>query len=600
MKPNHEDSVRRERVKREKALFHAKLTELAQKSFDLGLRYLYGKGVERNPARACENFRAAADRHPDAAYTLAWLYERGAEGFRKDRFEAVKWYRAAAHRGHAKAQLRLGLMKMFGRVLKTNLEEALIYLRTAARQGNVEAMYFVGLLLFQNPHVSFRTFPLRNTDKVLRAGSNGRISRVPYSEVKRRRPGQCSTNNSDSAANWLRKAANRGHADAQYLLGRLHATGQVVAKDQTEAMKLYRQAADQGHAKAKEELAQTESASRAATHPAQPEVPSGIDPSDQTPAKKPVDPAAESAAWPKATAVPADPIAHNTGQQTEHDRSSPDPKLNHLTMPPTGQLFPGCTAVTSWLASRDQPANGLGWTCRVVTLGNGPFDEMFVDDLLRERDYVPFEPGAPDAGVMVVGRADWSPEDIQSQIDARQGFTLYIYSQEMAALTLLTGHDPFTASGDVLREMGRGHPALEYLMKNPFKWPSADCGTGGYIEIDAAEWHEHSPLTAMGYHVGREAHLPATARRALLRKIFLGHLRFPRGFSEREKREWGEPDSRQRLSKVVDQIARNISLRKNQLKQFRLAISQWASDLDWLRDQFYTRRFRFRWPDTSV
>jgi TPR repeat protein len=48
------------------------------------------------------------------------------------------------------------------------------------------------------------------------------------------------------AAKWYRKAADQGHAEAQYQLGDFYAEGTGVAKDEVEAIKWFRKAADQG------------------------------------------------------------------------------------------------------------------------------------------------------------------------------------------------------------------------------------------------------------------------------------------------------------------------------------------------------------------
>jgi len=52
------------------------------------------------------------------------------------------------------------------------------------------------------------------------------------------------------AAKWFRKAAEQGHAKAQFILGVMYANGQGVAQDNAEAVKWYRRAAEQGNAKA--------------------------------------------------------------------------------------------------------------------------------------------------------------------------------------------------------------------------------------------------------------------------------------------------------------------------------------------------------------
>ncbi len=56
------------------------------------------------------------------------------------------------------------------------------------------------------------------------------------------------------AAQWIRKAANQGLADAQKFLGILYVNGQGVPQDYAEAAKWYRKAADQGNASAQYSL----------------------------------------------------------------------------------------------------------------------------------------------------------------------------------------------------------------------------------------------------------------------------------------------------------------------------------------------------------
>ena len=56
------------------------------------------------------------------------------------------------------------------------------------------------------------------------------------------------------ALKWYRRAAEQGHADAQFSLGVMYRNGQGIAQDDSEAVKWYRLAAEQGHAKAQNNL----------------------------------------------------------------------------------------------------------------------------------------------------------------------------------------------------------------------------------------------------------------------------------------------------------------------------------------------------------
>ena len=56
------------------------------------------------------------------------------------------------------------------------------------------------------------------------------------------------------AERWYRQAAEQGHVDAQYNLGVMYDNGEGVPEDDAEAVRWYRQAAEQGHALAQNNL----------------------------------------------------------------------------------------------------------------------------------------------------------------------------------------------------------------------------------------------------------------------------------------------------------------------------------------------------------
>ena len=56
------------------------------------------------------------------------------------------------------------------------------------------------------------------------------------------------------AVKWVRKAAERGDAEAQYVLGRCYSLAVGISEDREEAIKWYRKAAIQGHEEARKQL----------------------------------------------------------------------------------------------------------------------------------------------------------------------------------------------------------------------------------------------------------------------------------------------------------------------------------------------------------
>jgi len=57
------------------------------------------------------------------------------------------------------------------------------------------------------------------------------------------------------AVKWWKKAAEQGHALAQYDLGAMYAKGEGVPQDHKEAVKWYRKSAEQGYADAQSKYA---------------------------------------------------------------------------------------------------------------------------------------------------------------------------------------------------------------------------------------------------------------------------------------------------------------------------------------------------------
>lgn len=184
--------------------------EADKKKFNLGLMYLQGDGVPKDPIEAAKLFRCAAENGMAIAqFNLGVLYDTG-EGVAKDSIEAIKWYRAAAEQGLALAQFNLGSMYRSGEGIPQNPAEAGKWIRKAADNGDVPAQRRIGLM---------------------------------YSI------GECGVpKDLFEAAKWLYQAAEQGDADSQFLLGGMYDSGEGVKQDPTEALKWFLLAAEQGHA----------------------------------------------------------------------------------------------------------------------------------------------------------------------------------------------------------------------------------------------------------------------------------------------------------------------------------------------------------------
>lgn len=79
-----------------------------------GVRYLLGRGVPQDNAKAFSYFLEAAKADdPFAQNEVAYLYAAG-KGTRRDDAQAFYWYEKAAKHGLASAQYNLGLLYLHG------------------------------------------------------------------------------------------------------------------------------------------------------------------------------------------------------------------------------------------------------------------------------------------------------------------------------------------------------------------------------------------------------------------------------------------------------------------------------------------------------
>lgn len=268
-------------------------------------------------------------------------------------------------------------------------------------------------------------------------------------------------------------------------------------------------------------------------------------------------------------------------------------RLRKATAVETGKLFAHCPKVQAWILSLTDGGSDLNWGEEVATLGTDPLDTDFFDKLMRQYKYELYHAGSKEAGVMIVGRTGWKLSQLERQISARFGLDIRIYSQEMALLALALKRDPFDAPDEVLEEMGRSHPALSELMDDTFQWPALSRNQHSFGGVVIDNWNPHSPLTAMGYHVGREF-TSARERRRTLQSIVEEKLIFPAGTSAATQREWGERQSKTRLLRIARQFIQNISL-PGRKASHQLAADHWEDDYKWLREK-YGRSVKVGWP----
>ena len=106
-------------------------------------------GVRRNPARALDWYRRAADQgQADAQAILGAKYYAG-EDVERDLAAAYAWTTLAAERGHADAMHNLAVMYIDGESMAQDYAQALRWALRAAEQGHALAAHSLATLYFQ-------------------------------------------------------------------------------------------------------------------------------------------------------------------------------------------------------------------------------------------------------------------------------------------------------------------------------------------------------------------------------------------------------------------------------------------------------------------
>jgi hypothetical protein len=175
----------------------------------------------------------------------------GMQAFKaKDYAKAFHEWKAGAEAGQAEAQFDLGVLYAQGLGVQRDMTAAERWYRKSAEQGNAEAEFALGQMYSRGWGVprdeadAIRWFQMANapdsdgpsTDWALIEGYG-----VPQDQKQ--------------AAYWYELAAQKGHAEAQFNLGRLYAEGKGgIPHDEEQAVRWVRAAASQGYPPAQARL----------------------------------------------------------------------------------------------------------------------------------------------------------------------------------------------------------------------------------------------------------------------------------------------------------------------------------------------------------
>ena len=119
--------------------------------YELGKKILHGRGVEKDPAKALEQFQKAAELgHIEAPGAIGYFYSAGLV-VEKDEAKAAECFQKGSEKGSALAKFNLGRFCLDGKGGLSGTEKGLALMEESASLGLTEAhsalaeIYFLGL-----------------------------------------------------------------------------------------------------------------------------------------------------------------------------------------------------------------------------------------------------------------------------------------------------------------------------------------------------------------------------------------------------------------------------------------------------------------------
>jgi TPR repeat protein len=209
--------------------------ELTWGLVNMGVRYLYGLGVEVNPRKAVDYLASAAISNNDVAlFHLGVCYFEG-KYIPVDQKYAVQLFTQAAILRNPYAPFNLGVCYLKGTGVAADPEEAERWLTLAANKGDERAQCYLGSLFEHgtNGILQDSQKALKYYRMAAKVGNKDALNNL----------GNCYLHGTGVAANpknaikYYIRAAEKGSVEAQYNLGLIYAEGKVAEENQVEAIK---------------------------------------------------------------------------------------------------------------------------------------------------------------------------------------------------------------------------------------------------------------------------------------------------------------------------------------------------------------------------
>ncbi len=211
---------------------------------DLGERYEYGRGVNRDVAEAFKWYRESATQgFASGQNNLGRMYSVG-RGVAKDVTEAASWLRKSAEQNYAPAQSNYGYALADGRGVAVDLPGSVQWFQKSAAQGYAAGQNSLGVAYANGLGVD------QDLAKAVGLYEQAANKNDPSAQLNLARAyalGRGTPQNIKLYAAWIRRSAESGNPDGQYGLGIAHTFGLGVPLDASEASKWFRKSADRGN-----------------------------------------------------------------------------------------------------------------------------------------------------------------------------------------------------------------------------------------------------------------------------------------------------------------------------------------------------------------
>lgn len=185
----------------------------AQSQFQLAGAYLSGREVEKDPAKALDLMKKAAEQGvPDALGGVGYFYSTGLV-VEKDEAKAREYFEKGAKLGSSASQSNLGIYLIRGMGGERDVPRGLSLMQQAVKAGNEQAAVLFGEIYYTGEHAEGAPDYAKAYEVLIGpAGAGNAVAQNTVGVILR--DGRLSSKDVDSARVWFEKAAMQGNPKA--------------------------------------------------------------------------------------------------------------------------------------------------------------------------------------------------------------------------------------------------------------------------------------------------------------------------------------------------------------------------------------------------